>query len=119
MELLNGSLTHLSRALDLLPEDAHDDWAETYDLVGDLFRRVGETERSLDSFRKSLRYWDHQRNVRNAAQTRLRMAYVLLQARQFRDARHFVEMAQRNFRALGPLGAEGVKEAENLLRQLS
>ena len=115
---LNTALGFYHQALDLLPDNAVNELAVTYDQLGAIYRNAGDIDRAVPHYRESIRLNEASGNVYQAAGTRFNVALALAQSGRVADAREYARAALRNYETYGAGAAEMIQRTQQLLADL-
>jgi tetratricopeptide (TPR) repeat protein len=118
LDHLNTAAAAYHQALNLLPEDAVDDLAVTYNQLGLIYRHAGEFDTALRYYRESIRYEELQGNPYGAGQTRYNVALALRDEGRLEDALLYANAALRDFQGVGEAAKiDLTQELITLIRQ--
>jgi tetratricopeptide (TPR) repeat protein len=118
LALLNEAVRHYCQALELLPPNAVDELAVTYNQLGATFEAAGDLGRAQEHFAKSIQYREAQGNRFGAGRVRHSLAVVLARAGRFPDAREYALAALRDFESYRDRAAAEIEMTRLLLAQI-
>jgi len=117
-EHLWGARKYYQLALDILPPNAVEELALTHNRLGCVYEYSGMFNESLRHHQESIRYSDKLDDLYLAATRRRDVAILLRDAGQLSDALEYARSAREKFEAHGPVGAERVRQTQNLIVEL-
>ena len=106
LRLINDAADHYEQALQLFPSTAIRERGTTQNQLGVIFRRAGDLDRAVQHYQQNIRYSEQAGDIFGAGQTRFNVAFALLQAERFDDARAYAEAALANFQSFGDRAAD-------------
>lgn len=115
---LNAAVDYYQQALALLPPDAVDDLAVTYNQLGNIYDDAGDLERALEHYNKSVQYKEMAGNIYAAGTTRRNMAIVLAQNGRLSDALLYARTALRNFESYGGRAKDKEDRTKELIAEI-
>jgi tetratricopeptide (TPR) repeat protein len=102
---LNSALENYNQALALLPPEAVEDLAITYNQLGIIYDAAGDFDRALPHWQESIRHKEATDNTYGAAQTQFNIAHALALRGRFDEALLYAQAALHSYTDFG-LGAE-------------
>jgi tetratricopeptide (TPR) repeat protein len=112
---LNAAVGYYQQALALLPPDDVDDLAATHNQLGIIYKDVGDLERALEHYNKSIQYNEMAGDIYAAGTTRRNMAIALSQNGRHSDALLYARAALRNFESYGGRAKQDEDETKRLI----
>jgi len=118
LEHLNAALALYLETLKLIPEDAIADLAITQNQLGIIYAVLGDADRALDQFRRSINYLDAAGDLYGAAGARNNVAVTLARWGRFADAKDYAVAALRGFQTFGDGAKDDVSKTLKLIAQI-
>ena len=112
------ALTHCNKSLRILPPDAIDPLAVTYNALGGVYASCGKIDRALSSWREAVRCLDVMSDVHRAGKTRFNIALALTESSRHRDAREYALAALHNYETIGDSAKDETENARLLLARI-
>jgi tetratricopeptide (TPR) repeat protein len=116
--LANTAIGAYMASLKLLPADATDDFAVTYNQLGLIYRYVGRPGTAFEYIQKSIMFQEQQADRYGAGTARGNAAEALEEAGRYRDALLYARASLRDFLAVGPGAAERADRAREMISRL-
>ena len=115
LKYLNVAADYYQQALALLPPDAVNDLAVTYNQLGNIYKDAGDLERALDHYNKSVQYKEMAGNFFGAAETQENIAIAITPTGRINDALLYANAALNNFKRYGDGALQNIQRVQRTI----
>ena len=114
----NAAVEYYQQGLALLPPDAVDGLAVTHNQLGSIYGDVGDMERAIDHYNKSIQYKEMAGDIYAAGTTRFNIAIDLTNNGRLSNALLYARAALRNFESYGGRTKDMEDRAKGLIGEI-
>lgn len=115
---LTAAANYTLEALRLMPKEAFNDLAATYNVLAGVYGETDNVEQAVKYYRLAVSYYEKANELFGAASVRMNIAQILLSHGRCSDARDYAVAALHNYEAYGDRAATDIENTQALIAKI-